>query len=211
MFRRILRGVAVVFSAALIAGGWVVAHAGTWLVVEDPLQHARAVVVLGGQMPFRAMEASRLYQQGWAREVWVTQGAALEDQVALTRMGIERPTDSDYSALVLDHLGVTRDAVRLLPTRVDSTADEIRLVAAELRRTGDERVILVSSKYHARRVRALWSMLVGARPEAVVRYTPDDPFDPDRWWKTTSDAMAVSREWLGLLNARIGFPIRSAR
>jgi hypothetical protein len=54
-------------------------------------------------------------------------------------------------------------------------------------------------------------MLVGSRPEAVVRYTPDDPFDPDRWWKTTSDAMAVSREWFGLLNAWIGFPIRSTR
>jgi uncharacterized SAM-binding protein YcdF (DUF218 family) len=211
MSRRSLRGVAVVIAAALIAGWWVVAHAGSWLVVEDPLQHAHAVVVLGGQVPFRAMEAARVYQQGWAREVWVTQNAAHEDQIALSKMGIERPTDGDYSVLVLDHLGVPREAVRLLPTRVDSTADEIRLVADELRRTGDERVILVSSKYHARRVRALWRMLVGSRPEAVVRYTPDDPFDPDRWWKTTSDAMAVSREWFGLLNAWIGFPIRSTR
>ncbi len=195
----------------MIAGWWVVAHAGSWLVVEDSLQHARAVVVLGGQVPFRAMEAARVYQQGWTREVWVTQGAAHEDQIALSKMGIERTTDADYSVLVLDHLGVPREAVRLLPARADSTADEIRLVGDELRRTGGELVILVTSKYHARRVRALWRMLVGARPEAVVRYTPDDPFDPDRWWKTTSDAMAVSREWLGLLNAWIGFPIRSAR
>jgi uncharacterized SAM-binding protein YcdF (DUF218 family) len=211
MSRRRLRSVAILFAAAIVAGWWVVAHAGSWLVVEDSLQHAQAVVVLGGQVPFRAMEAARVYQLGWTRDVWVTQGAAHEDQIALSRLGIQRPVDADYSVLVLDHLGVPREAVRVLQAPADSTADEIRLVADELRRTGGERVILVTSKYHARRVRTLWRMLVGVRPEAVVRYTPDDPFDPYRWWKTTGDAMAVSREWLGLLNAWIGFPIRSAR
>jgi uncharacterized SAM-binding protein YcdF (DUF218 family) len=211
MSRRSLRGVAVLFAAAMIAGWWVAAHAGSWLVVDDPLQHARAVAVLGGQVPFRAVEAARVYQQGWTREVWVTQGVAHEDQIALSMMGIERPTDADYSVLVIVRLGVPRDAVRLLPARANDTADEMRLVADQLRRTGGERVILMTSKYHARRVRALWRMLVGARPEAVVRYAPDDPFDPDRWWRTTSDAVAVSREWLGLLNAWIGFPIRSTR
>jgi uncharacterized SAM-binding protein YcdF (DUF218 family) len=211
MSRRHLRGVAILLAVAIIAGWWVVANAGSWLIVEDSLQHARAVAVLGGQVPFRAMEAARVYGQGWTREVWVTQGAAREDQIALSRMGIERPIDADYSVLVLDHLGVPRKAIRVLPANADNTADELRFVADELRRIGGERVILVTSKYHARRVRALWRMLVGARPEAVVRYTTDDPFDPDRWWKTTSDAMAVSREWLGLLNARIGFPIRSER
>jgi uncharacterized SAM-binding protein YcdF (DUF218 family) len=211
MSRRHLRGVAILLAVAIIAGWWVVAHAGSWLVVEDSLQQARAVAVLGGQVPFRAMEAARVYQQGWTREVWVTQGAAREDQIALSRMGIDRPIDADYSVLVLDHLGVPRKAIRVLPANADNTADELRFVADELRRAGGERVILVTSKYHARRVRALWRMLVGARPEAVVRYTTDDPFDPDRWWKTTSDAMAVSREWFGLLNARIGFPIRSER
>src|SRR5260370_9181920 len=47
---------------------------GYWLMVEDPLQPARAVVVLGGQVPFRAIEAARIYQQGLAPEVWRTRG-----------------------------------------------------------------------------------------------------------------------------------------
>ena len=37
---------------------WLAANAGPWLVVEDDLQQARAVVVLSGQVPFRAMEAA---------------------------------------------------------------------------------------------------------------------------------------------------------
>src|SRR6266542_6547568 len=40
-----------------------------WLVVQDPLGPAPAIVVLNGYFPFRAVEAASLYQQGWAKEV----------------------------------------------------------------------------------------------------------------------------------------------
>ena len=51
-------------------------RAGVWLTVADPLQHARAVVVLGGAMPYRAIEAAAIYKAGWAGEVWVTYGTS---------------------------------------------------------------------------------------------------------------------------------------
>jgi hypothetical protein len=57
----------------------------------------------------------------------------------------------------------------------------------------------------------LWRQLVGDEPAAIVRYSADDPADPARWWHTTTDAMAVVREWFGILNAWLGFPIRSGR
>ncbi len=37
---------------------------GRWLVVEDPIDKARAIVVLNGGMPVRALEAAKLYRQG---------------------------------------------------------------------------------------------------------------------------------------------------
>ena len=46
---------------------------GSWVVVADPLVKADAIVVFGGQLPFRAMEAAAIYHEGWAPEVWVTQ------------------------------------------------------------------------------------------------------------------------------------------
>ena len=49
--------------AALAFAAFAVLEAGAWLVVEDPLQPARAIVVLGGKVPFRAMEAAKLYKQ----------------------------------------------------------------------------------------------------------------------------------------------------
>ena len=46
------------------------------LVVDDSLAQASAIVVLGGELPFRAMEAADLYTQSWAPEIWLTRARA---------------------------------------------------------------------------------------------------------------------------------------
>ncbi len=53
---------------ALIGGGviWAFRDVGRWLVDPDPVERARAIVVLSGRSPFRAMEAAAIYRQGWA-------------------------------------------------------------------------------------------------------------------------------------------------
>jgi uncharacterized SAM-binding protein YcdF (DUF218 family) len=185
--------------------------AGVWLIVQDPLQPARAVVVFGGHVPFRAMEAAAVFKQGWTKEVWLTQGGVFVEDQALTKLGIERTPEFDYSRQVLERLGVPRTSIRVLPGRNQNTADEVRTVARELRANGGDRVILITSGFHTRRVKFLWQSFVGATPEAVVRHTPDDPFNPTGWWQNTGDAIAVTREWLGLLNAWAGFPMKSER
>jgi hypothetical protein len=105
--------VATMFATAPVA----LTTAGTWLVVEDCLQPARSVVVLGGQLPFRAMEAAAVYDQGWAKEVWLTRGGAFAEDVALARLAIDKPPEHVYSQRVLEWLGVPRDAIRVLPER----------------------------------------------------------------------------------------------
>jgi uncharacterized SAM-binding protein YcdF (DUF218 family) len=185
--------------------------AGTWLVVADPLRPAQSVVVFGGHVPFRAMEAAAVYKQGWTREVWLTQGGLYLEDVELAKLGIQRTPEHIYSRRVLERLGVPSHVIRELPGRNISTADEVRTVARELKAAAGDRVILVTSKYHTRRVKRIWLTLVGTRPEAIVRYTPQDPFDASRWWRNTADAMSVSREWFGLLNAWAAFPMKSER
>jgi uncharacterized SAM-binding protein YcdF (DUF218 family) len=179
--------------------------------VADPLQPARSVVVFGGHVPFRAMEAAAIYKQGWTREVWLTQGGIYEEDRTLARLGVNRTPEHVYSRQVLERLDVPADAIRLLPERSLNTAEEVRAVARELKAAGGDRTILVTSKYHARRIKVIWHALVGSRPEAIVRYTPDDPFDADHWWRNTADAMSVSREWFGLINVWAGFPMKSER
>ena len=201
---------AVLLAVAMLAlAFFALSHAGTFLIVEDPLQRAPAAVVFGGKTPFRAIEAARLYREGWAREVWLTEGGLSADDVALAELGIERTPEHVYNRQVLEHLGVPNGAIRVIETKNRNTADEVRTIARALTIAGADRVILVTSNYHTRRVKALWHASVGSLPEAIVRSAPDNTFDAQHWWRDAADAMAVSREWFGLLNARAGFPVKS--
>src|SRR5260370_6839736 len=75
---------------------------GRWLVVEDPLEKARAIAVLSGRMPLRAIEAAKLYRQGYAPEVWPTH--SLEPRQILNRIGISFAAQDYYNAPLLFHL-----------------------------------------------------------------------------------------------------------
>jgi uncharacterized SAM-binding protein YcdF (DUF218 family) len=202
--------VATVLALTLLACGlFVLANAGNWLVVEDPLQSAPAAVVFGGTTPYRAIEAARIYHAGWVPQVWVTQAAPSGEELALARLGIDRTPEYVLDQQVLTNLGVPPDAIRLLKGANRNTADEVGMIARELQASGGDRIILVTSSYHTRRVRALWRATASDRQMAILRHTPDDPFNPAAWWRSTGDALSVAREWFGLLNARFGFPMAS--
>jgi len=198
-----------ILAVAAGLGVFALAEAGAWLIAEDPLQAAPVAVVFGGKVPFRAMEAARLYQHGAAREVWLTQGGLFSEDAVLAELGIERTPEYAYSRRVLERLGVPESAIRVLPGRNNNTAQEVRSIARELDRVGIDRVILVTSNYHTRRVKVLWRKLVGDRHQAIVRSSPDDTFEPHGWWCDAGDGITVVREWLGLVNAWSGFLIKS--
>ena len=182
---------------------------GRWLVVEDPLEEARAIAVLSGRMPLRAVEAARLYRAGYAPEVWLTHST--EPGVTLEGMGIQFVGEDAYNMRVLVHEGVPAVAIRVLEPPIGNTADEIVAISSALEAEGDGTVIIVTSKVHTRRVRILWRRLAVGRGRAVIRAPSDDPFDPGRWWRTTGDALDVVRECLGILNAWAGMPLRPAK
>lgn len=209
--RRWRRRGAAFLLALVVAGAlvpWAMKGLAHWLVVADPLERAQAIVVLTGDLPFRAMEAATLYRQGWAPQVWVTRGAAAAQEEALARLGVKVVGEETYNRQVLERLGVPPEAIRVLHDGAQNTVEEVQLIARDLMRMGGHRVILVTSKPHSRRVRATWRALVRESPRAVVRYATEDPYDPRRWWRDTRDALAVSREIFGLLNVWAGFPVR---
>jgi uncharacterized SAM-binding protein YcdF (DUF218 family) len=182
---------------------------GRWLVVEDPLIRTGAIAVLSGRMPLRAIEAAKLYREGYAPEVWLTHSS--EPAETLGSMGIRYAGEEYYSTRVLIHEGVPREAIHVLDPPIVNTADEIKVISAALDREKDRSIILVTSKVHTRRVRLLWRRLASKQSRAMVRAATDDPFDPHHWWRTTSDALDVVREVLGLLNAWAGLPFTRTR
>jgi uncharacterized SAM-binding protein YcdF (DUF218 family) len=206
---RVLLAFLLALVVIIAAGALVFLNLGRWLVVQDPLAPARAIVPLSGRMPARAVEAARLYRQHLAPEVWLThpQGA----QQALAPYGISYVGEQQYNREVLEKLGVPASSIRILEPRIANTADEIRVIANELDRVDGQRVILVTSPPHTRRVKTIWLKLVGNNPEAIVRHTRASPFEADRWWSNTEDSLDVLRETLGLVNAWAGFPLHPPR
>ena len=196
-------GCCVVVAAVIFFG------IGRWLVMEDPLEKARAIVVLSGAMPARAIEAGKLYREGYAPEIWLTH--SLEPTETLAEMGIPFTGEDYYNKLVLIHEGVPPEAIHVLQPPILNTADEIKVAAAALTRGKGEVIIIVTTKAHTRRTRLLWRRLAPGPGRAIVRAATGDSFDPRHWWRTTSDALDVVREALGVLNAWAGLPVHPAR
>jgi len=181
---------------------------GRWLVVEDPLVKARAIAVLSGNLPVRAIEAAKLYREGYAPEIWLTHST--EPGETLAEMGIPFAGEDYYNVQVLIHEGVPQGAIRLLEPPIVNTGDEMNVIATALAGESERSVIIVTTKAHTRRVRLLWRRVAAGRGMAIVRAASDDPFNPGRWWRNTGDALDVVREVLGLANAWAGQPLRPA-
>src|ERR1700739_756675 len=73
-------------AALFFAGLMVFLNVGRWLVVEDPLQKASAIAVLSGRIPGRALEAARVYKQGYAPRIWLTYSS--EPKATLEKLSI---------------------------------------------------------------------------------------------------------------------------
>lgn len=202
----------IIFAAAIcvvLAFALVFLAVGRWLVVEDHVEKADAIVVLSGRMPLRAMEASKLFRQGYAPQVWLTHSA--EPGQTLEAMGIRFEGEEHYNARVLIHEGVPADAIHILEPPILNTVDEIKAISAALEQNKGGSVILVTSKVHTRRTRLLWRKLAPRKFRAIVRAASEEPFDPGHWWRNTGDALDVVREVLGLMNAWAGLPLSPAR
>jgi uncharacterized SAM-binding protein YcdF (DUF218 family) len=201
------RWLALALPLFLVAGATLAfRHAGRWLIREDPLAHADAIVVLSGSMPYRAEGAAQIFRLGNAPEVWVSRPENPAPE--LREIGVSFKGEEEYNREVLIHEGVPDSAVKILPRTIVDTEEEIEEVTRQMREEGKRSVVIVTSPQHTRRVRALWNKLSAKDQRLIVRAAPADPFDADHWWRNTRDALSVVRECLGLLNVWLGLPVR---
>lgn len=208
---RIPPALLLVAATALGAVAWSGPRLGTWLIHEDPLEHAVALAVLNGDFPYRVDEAAALYQRGWAREVWLTQVPSSPAEAAQASRGLIVDPGTAANQRVLERLGVPRSAVRVIRPGVRDTAGEVQALADEARRHGHHRIIVVTSPWHTRRSRALWRALAGDSPRAIVRAASPGPWDARRWWRDPEGVRLVTREIYGLGTVWAGLALAPAR
>lgn len=178
--------------AALIGGALVLiafyplTRLGAWLVAEDALQPADAIVVLGGTMFERPLEAVDLYKSGVAPRIYLLREIQDWGEVELLKRGVPylRYVDLQVDALV--KLGVPREAIGILDP-ANSTAQEADYVHQLVATQHLSRVIIVTSKQHTRRARLVMNRrMQGTGAQVIVRATRYDRADVDRWWSNRS-------------------------
>jgi len=180
---------------------------GSWLIHEDRLGPATAIVVLSGNTPERALEAAQLYDDGYAPEIWLTHPGTRTD--ALRDLGIQFPSEDDVNSRVLRRVGVPARAIHILDNSIVNTDDELDVISAVLKSRGGHRVIIVTNKAHTRRVHLLWSKYYSSRGEAMVHAVSDDSFRPGRWWMYSGSINQVMHEVMGIVNAWAGLPVQA--
>src|ERR1700675_4384367 len=100
-----------IFVVLSVVAATVFFTVGRWLVVEDPLVHADAIVVLSGRLPERALEAARVYRGGYADQVWISPPVSPVDD--LKAMKISYLGEDFYNEKVLMAQGVPPDSIRI--------------------------------------------------------------------------------------------------
>ena len=206
---RVLR-CTLILAVALVLTGFgrvpVLREVGAFLITEDRLERAAAIVALAGQTPFREMEAAKIYRAGWAPRVIIVRAEPSEEAKELAEMGINVGESWEVSRDVLLKQGVPESAIVTPKLGGGGTLEELESVVRALEDNNDS-LILVTSKYHTRRTRLTWNYVTHGRSRGIVRAASRDPFDPSRWWQERRFVLAVVREYLGLINYYTGFPV----
>ena len=201
--RLLIRG-ALVLAPILILAAVTLPRLGRWLVVEDPLVKSDAIIVLGGTMYERQLEAVDLYNDKWAPRIYLFRELIDWGELALIERGVPYTTSVDMQIASMVQLGVPRDAIEILD-RAGSTAEESDYVRRLVTTQKMARVIVVSSKQHTRRVRLVMRRrLADTATEVIVRPSRYDRSNVERWWTERATLRFTLFETQRLLGYWIG-------
>ena len=178
MFRRIL----VILLLGIIAV-FLLRHAGSFLVVNDPKPADVIVVLGGGNNDSRYRNGVKLMQQGYAPRIMLdvfSQGETFGN------------SDIDLAQAFLNRTTPGRSTI--CPCEENSTYDEARYLQPCLASSGARSVLVVTSEYHTRRARGI---LQHRLPQYQFSFyaSPDPYFFGTRWWTQREWAKTTLWEW----------------
>ena len=167
--------------------------AGESWVLDEPAVQSDALIVLGDDnyAADRAFKAADLYRSGVAPLV-VVSGRMLRANVSV----------ADVMAHDLQSFGVPASSIVKLAHRAQNTQEEASEVARLIQNRGWKRVQIVTSNYHARRVRFIYERVLPRGVTVHVSGARDSEFDPLRWWETRQGQKLFLSELAGYLAAR---------
>lgn len=187
-----LLGAAAFCAVLYLARHPLMRFAGESWVVDDPLEHADAIIVLSDDNFYadRATRAAELFRQGMAPVV-VASGRKLRSYA-----GIGELMEHD-----LTERGVPKDKVLLVAHDAENTREEAQTLARVVAEHRWKSVIVVTSNYHTRRARYIFERVLPAQVTLRVAGARDADFDPAHWWEKRIGVKQFARELAGMVVA----------
>jgi len=180
---------------------WTVSTAGaTWLVINEPLPHADALLVLAGGQVYRerVQHAAELFLAGKGARILLTN----DGQRGRWSRALQRnPTSVETATAALERAGVPLDRIEVLSGTVHGTSDEAAAVQRYASRHVLRTLVAVTSPYHSRRT--VWilrqilreeGITVGSDPVPATLTTPK----PATWWASLDGWRTVATEFIKL-------------
>lgn len=167
--------------------------AADFWVLDEPAVQSDALIVLGDDNygGDRAFKAAELYRAGMAPVV-VASGRLLRANVSV----------ADFMGHDLESFGVSASSIVKLAHRAQNTQEEALEVAHLVQSRGWKRIQVVTSNYHARRVRFIYQQVLPRGVSVRVSGARDSEFDPSRWWETRQGEKLFLSELVGYFVAR---------
>jgi len=188
--KRLLLYILLIFAVIILMyliSGRLFKGLGEFLVLDERPSPSDAIVVLLSGIEYypRLIEAASIYKDGLAERV-IINGNRKDDVLrGLEKEGFQSCCPWHENALrVLSLLGVPRNKVIYISAEdAYETVTEAEAVGNEILRMGYKKIILVTSKYHTRRARYIWSKMYHGRLSVYSVSAKTDPYDPGGWWK----------------------------
>jgi len=159
-----------------------------WWMREDSLAPANALVVLAGDSTAgsRLQRAVELYREGLA-PLLILSGPPFRPYL----------NESQLMEQEARQTGVPQKALLKVPHTGASTLEEASYLLRAAAEAGARGLIVVSSNFHVRRVRAIYSALARRGGFSVCVAAADDlRFDPAGWWKGRLGIVTIGLELL---------------
>lgn len=195
--KSLLRLLAVLVGLAAIlvlTHAWWLPGLAYALVRADAPQPADVAVVLGGDgYGQRILKAAELVRNHYVPLVLVSGPE-----------GFYGYNEAELAIAYAERAGYPASWFVAVPHSYNSTSDEARVFAPELRRRGIRTCLLVTSDYHTRRAGRTFRAAV---PEIrfFVIAAPYPYFDPTGWWRTREGRKLVFWEWQKTVASWLGF------
>jgi uncharacterized SAM-binding protein YcdF (DUF218 family) len=171
----VLMVLALLLAAVYLARHPLLRLAGRFWEVEDRLERADAILVLGDDnfAGDRASRSAELFRAGWAPLV-VVSGRLLRPYAGV----------AELMSRDLETRDVPQAAILRFPHRANNTREEAQALRELVTSRGWRQVLLVTSNYHTRRARYIFRRVFPPQVAVRVVSVRDTDFDPDSWWES---------------------------